>query len=65
MEILPQQERRDGERIPCVQVCPYEPTKFSSQDKVDLSKGRGLTINVSVRGWLLMLSQPVDEKQIF
>jgi len=65
MEILPQQDRRNGERIPCVQVCPYELTKFSSHDKVDFSKGHGFTINVSVRGFLLMLPQPLDEKQIF
>lgn len=38
---------------------------MSSQDKVDLSKGRGFTINASVRGLLLMLPQPLDEKRMF
>lgn len=65
MEILTQQDRRDSERVPCIQVCPYELTKFSGQDKVDLSRGRGFTINASAGGLLLLLPQAVDEKQIF
>ncbi len=65
MDTLTQQDRRDNERVPCIQVCPYELTKFSSPDKVDLSKGRGFTINVSVGGLLLLLPQTVDQKQIF
>ena len=65
MEVLTRQDRRDGKRVPCIQVCPYELAKFSNQNKVDLSKGRGFTINGSVGGLLLLLPQAVDQKQIF
>jgi c-di-GMP-binding flagellar brake protein YcgR len=64
MEMLSQQDRRDSVRVSCIQVCPYELTKFSSQDKVELSKGWVFTINMSVGGLLLLLPQPIDEKQI-
>ena len=60
-----QQERRDSERISRVRLCPYELTKFSSGDLAELSEGRALTINMSLGGLLLLLPQPVSDRQVF
>lgn len=64
-EMPTQQERRDGERVSCIRVCPYELTKLSSGDQVEYSEGRAFSINMSSGGLLLLLPQAVGERQIF
>lgn len=60
-----QQERRGGNRVSCIRVCPYELTERSSTNGLELSEGRAFTINKSVGGMLLLLPQTVGERQVF
>ena len=62
---IPSQERRDGQRVPRVALCPYELTTFSSSVRVDLSEGHAITLNISVGGMLLLLPQAVTERHVF
>jgi len=59
------EERRDGDRVHCIRVCPYELTAVSKTDVMELSEGHAFTINVSVGGVLLLLPQSVGERQVF
>ncbi len=60
-----QQERRDSDRVPSMQACPYELTKSEGSDKVKLSRGQGYSINMSGGGMLLLLPQKVGKRQVF
>lgn len=60
-----QQERRDSERVPCMQSCTYELSRLSGSDVVELSEGHAFTIDMSGRGMLLFLPQAVSERQVF
>lgn len=59
-----QRERRDGERISCIRVCPYELTNVSNDDQAEFSEGRAFSVNISARGMLLLLPQTVGERQV-
>lgn len=65
IEMPTQQERRDGQRVSYIRVCPYELTALSGTDVIKLSEGRAFTINMSVGGMLLLLPQSVGERQVF
>ncbi len=59
------QERRDSERVPCMQAYPYELTKPVDNSTVTLTEGYGYSINRSVGGMLFLLPQEVDRRQVF
>jgi len=46
-------------------MCSYELSRFSGSDRIDLSEGRAITLNISRGGMLLLLPQPVPEKHLF
>ncbi len=60
----PQKERRDSERIPCRQTCPYEMTTPLDSGTVRFSEGHGHAINKSVGGMLLLLPEQVTKRQV-
>ena len=59
-----QPERRNGERVPCRLVCPYELTKSVESNRVKVSEGHGHSINCSRSGMLLLLPEEVDQRQV-
>lgn len=61
-----QQERRVSERVSfSMRPCPYQLSKFSDNDTVELSEGYAFSINMSVGGMLLLLPQALGERQVF
>lgn len=46
-------------------MCSYELSRFSGGDRIDLSEGRAITLNISRGGMLLLLPQPVHEQHLF
>ena len=48
-----------------MRACPYELTKPAGRDAVKLSEGYGYSINMSVRGMLLLLPEEVGNRQVF
>jgi len=60
-----QQERRDNERVSRIRMHPYALSKLSGSDRVDLSEGRAITLNVSLGGMMLLLPQAVGERDVF
>ena len=65
MKVPPAQERRNNERITSIGMCSYELSKLCGSDRIDLSEGRAITLNISREGMLLLLPQAVDEKHLF
>lgn len=63
--MTPRQERRDSDRVSRIRVCLYELANLLSNDTVEVSEGRALTLNMSSGGLLLMLPQSVGERQVF
>jgi hypothetical protein len=58
------EERRENKRAPCRLVCPFKLTKFVGKSTVKLTKGFGHAINRSVRGMLLLLPVPLNNRQV-
>jgi len=65
MVIPTHQERRESERVSCVGMCSYELSQLLGTDRVDLSEGCAITLNISVGGMLLLLPQAVSERNVF
>lgn len=63
--MVTQQKRRNSERLSCVQVYPYELTRFVDGSTVQLTEGAGYSINRSIGGMLLLLHEKVDRQQVF
>jgi PilZ domain len=63
--MVTQQKRRDSERLSCMQVSPYELTRFVDGSTVQLREGAGYSINLSIGGMLLLLPEKVDKQQVF
>jgi c-di-GMP-binding flagellar brake protein YcgR len=59
------QERRRSERFPTILSCPYELTRVSGSDTVELSEGVTLALNISAGGMLLLMPQPLGERKVF
>lgn len=59
------QERRDSQRLPTVLSCPYELTRVSGTDTVELSEGVTLALNISAGGLLLLMPQSPGERKVF
>ncbi len=57
-------KRRESKRTPCRHVCPFKLTKFVNKRTVKLMKGSAHAINRSVRGMLLLLSVPLNRRQV-
>jgi len=55
VETSPRQERRDSDLFSCIRVCLYEQANLLSNDTVEVSEGRALTLNMSSGGLLLMM----------
>lgn len=60
-----QQQRRETERVPCMQAYPYELTKPVDSSTVKWTRGYGYSINRSMGGMLLLLPEEVDKRQVF
>jgi hypothetical protein len=60
-----QQERREGERVPCVGAYPYKLTKPVDNSTLKLTEGSAYSINKSVKGMLLLLPEEVSKQQVF
>src|SRR5262245_35157062 len=65
LEMSQQQERRDSDRVSPIRVCLFELANLLSNDTVEASEGRALTLNMSSGGLLLMLPRSVGERQVF
>lgn len=63
--MLTQQERRESERVPSMQACPYELTEPVGALVVMLSVGHAYSINSSVGGMLLLLPGRVVKRHVF
>jgi hypothetical protein len=61
----PPQERRSSERLPTILSCPYELTRVSGSDTVELSEGVTLALNISAGGMLLLMPQSPGERNVF
>ena len=59
------QERRDSQRLPTILSCPYELTRVSGTDTVELSEGATLALNISAGGMLLLMPQSPGERKVF
>jgi hypothetical protein len=60
-----QQERRDGERVPCAGAYPYKLTKPVDSGTLKLTEGSAYSINRSAGGMLLLLPEEVNKPQVF
>lgn len=63
--MVTQQKRKDSERLSCMQVSPYELTRFVDRSTVQLIEGAGYSINRSIGGMLMLLPEKVDKQQVF
>jgi len=61
----PHQERRRSERLQTILSCPYELTRVSGSDTVELSEGVTLALNISAGGMLLLMPQSPGERNVF
>ena len=61
----PNRERRRSERLPLILSCPYELTRVSGTDTVELSEGLTLSLNISAGGMLLLMPQSPGERKVF
>lgn len=59
------QERRDSKRLPTILSCPYELTRVSGTDTIELSEGAALALNISAGGMLLLMPQSPGERKVF
>jgi hypothetical protein len=57
--------RPRSQRVPIMQPCPYEMSRFLNEKRVAFSQGDALAVNISTRGMLLLMPQVPDLKQVF
>ena len=60
-----QQERRESERLADRGTCPFKLTNVVGADAVRLTEGFAYSINRSVSGMMLLVSEEMDKRQVF
>jgi len=65
MEEAPNQDRRAGKRVLKIQPCFYELARIADHEIVDISDGHALSLDASPGGFLLLMPQPPQRRQVF
>jgi hypothetical protein len=58
-------DRRGGKRVPKIQPCSYQLAQVAGYEIVEFSDGQALSLNTSPGGFLLLMPQPPERKQVF
>lgn len=58
-------DRRGGKRVLMVQPCFYQLAHFAGHEIVEFSDGHALSLNTGAGGYLLLMPQPPETKQVF
>jgi len=58
-------DRRGGKRVLTVQPCFYQLAQVDGYEIVKISDGHALSLNTSVGGFLLLMPQPLGQRQVF
>ena len=58
-------DRREDRRAPKIETCFYQLAHFPGQQIVEFSDGHALSLNTSTGGFLLLMPQPPERKQVF
>lgn len=58
-------DRRGGQRVTTIQPCFYQLAHFPAREIVEFSDGHGLSLNTGSGGFLLLMPQPPERKQVF
>ena len=65
MEESANPDRRGGKRVLTVQPCFYQLAQVDGYEIVKISDGHALSLNTSVGGFLLLMPQPLGQRQVF
>lgn len=58
-------DRRGGKRVPKIQPCIYQLAQVAGYEIVEISDGYALSLNTSPGGFLLLMPQPPERRQVF
>jgi len=58
-------DRRGGERLLRIQPCFYQLAHIAGHEIVEFSDGHALSVNASLGGFLLLMPQPPERRQVF
>ena len=58
-------ERRGDRRAPKIETCFYQLAHFPGHQIVEFSDGHALSLNTSPGGFLLLMPQPQERRQVF
>ena len=58
-------DRRGDRRAPKIETCFYQLAHFPGHQIVEFSDGHALSLNTSPRGFLLLMPQPPERRQVF
>ena len=58
-------DRREVMRAPKIETCFYQLAHFPSHQIVEFSDGHALSLNTSPGGFLLLMPQPPERRQVF
>ena len=58
-------DRRGAGRAPKIETCFYQLAHFPSHQIVEFSDGHALSLNTSPGGFLLLMPQPPERRQVF
>ena len=65
MEESANPDRRGGERVLQIQPCFYQFAQVAGYEVVKFSDGHALSLNTSPGGFLLLMPQPPERRQVF
>ena len=58
-------DRRGGKRVPKIQPCIYQLAQVAGYEIVKFSDGHALSLDTSPGGFLLLMPQPPERRQVF
>ncbi|HSA61390.1 MAG TPA: hypothetical protein VLE03_04060 [Nitrospiraceae bacterium] len=65
MEEAPKQDRRVDKRVLNIRPCFYELAHIADHEIVDITDGHALSLDASPGGFLLLMPQPPERRQVF